>query len=210
MPPHSVHKAVVLLRRSDATNGCTIVLRGGGCGSDEGELSRLKRVIRRVALVAANCVYEKAFLIKEYAAPEIREGDGDAMNLDDVSLSPFITLEKVGWLACEGEEVLSCVIPSTMHCYFKRGASFLYFTSRPSFQDNFQPTSKESKKPREQVAFDKDKIDSAEQKMHTSSLHADADSASTKNSLAAFKASASERSTRVTKLQHDLIHNTRR
>ena len=100
MPPHSVHKAVVLLRRSDATNGCTIVLRGGSSGSDEGDLSRLKRVIRRVALVAANCVYEKAFLIKEYAAPEIREGDGDAMNLDDVSLSPFITLEKVGWLAC--------------------------------------------------------------------------------------------------------------
>ena len=98
MPPHSVHKAVVFLRRSDATNGCTIVLRGG-CGSDEGELSRLKRVIRRVALVAANCVYEKAFLIKEYAAPEIRKCDGDAMNLDDVSLSPFITLEKVGWLA---------------------------------------------------------------------------------------------------------------
>ena len=201
-----MHKAVVLLRRSDATNGCTIVLRGGGCGSDEGELSRLKRVIRRVALVAANCVYEKAFLIKEYAAPEIREGDGDAMNLDDVSLSPFITLEKVGLLA----KVLSCVIPSAMQYYFKRGASFLYFTSRPSFQDNFQPTSKESKKPREQVAFDKDKIDSAEQKMHTSSLHADADSASTKNMLAAFKASASERSTRVTKLQHDLIHNTRR
>ena len=109
LPPHSVHKAVVLLRRSDATNGCTIVLRGGGSGTDEGELSRLKRVIRRVALVAANCVYEKAFLIKEYAAPEIREGDGDAMNLDDVSLSPFITLEKVSWLACR--EVLSCVIP---------------------------------------------------------------------------------------------------
>ena len=95
LPPHSVHKAVVLLRREDGSNGCTVVLRGGGGGcSDEGELSRLKRVIRRVALVAANCVYEKAFLVKEYAAPEIR--DGGAMNLDDVSLSPFITLDKVG------------------------------------------------------------------------------------------------------------------
>ena len=100
LPPHSVHKAVVLLRREDGSNGCTVVLRGGGCGGgrgsgcDEGELSRLKRVIRRVALVAANCVYEKAFLVKEYAAPEIR--DGGAMNLDDVSLSPFIALEKVG------------------------------------------------------------------------------------------------------------------
>ena len=95
-----MHKAVVFLRRDDAANGCTIVLRGGGSGSDEGELSRLKRVIRRVALVATNCVYEKAFLVKEYAAPEIR--DGDTMNLDDVSLSPFIALDKVGVMMADG------------------------------------------------------------------------------------------------------------
>ena len=46
--------------------------------------------------------------------------------------------------------------------------------------------------------------------MQASSMHADADSTSTKNMLAAFKASASERPTRVTKLQHDMIHNTKR
>ena len=88
LPPQSVHKAVVYLRRSDATNGCTVVLRG-----DEGAaLGRLKRVIRRTALVAANCVYEKAFLVKEYAAPV---GDCEYINLDDVSLSPFIALPDV-------------------------------------------------------------------------------------------------------------------
>ena len=88
LPPQSVHKVVVYLRRSDATNGCTVVLRG-----DEGAaLGRLKRVIRRTALVAANCVYEKAFLVKEYAAPS---GDCKYINLDDVALSPFIAIPDV-------------------------------------------------------------------------------------------------------------------
>ena len=49
---------------------------------------------------------------------------------------------------------------------------------------------------------------SAPPAMQTSSMHENVDSASTRNMLAAFKASASERPTRVTKLQHDLAHNT--
>ena len=186
-----MQKSVVFLRREDAANGCTVVLRGGGSGSDEGELSRLKRVIRRVCLVATNCVYEKAFLVKEYAAPEIQ--DVGAMNLDDVSLSPFIALDKVG----------------EVNGYFVMNRStVLRFLA---FQDDNSQQAKDPKKPRKQAPFDNDTTDSrSEQAMQSSSMHANADSASTKNMLSAFKASASARPTRVTKLQHDLIHNTKR
>ena len=80
-----------------------------------------------------------------------------------------------------------------------------------SFQDDSLQPFKDPKKLRKQVPFDCVKSDSgSEQAMQTSSMHADADSASTRNMLAAFKASASERPTMVTKLQHDLIHNTKR
>ena len=80
-----------------------------------------------------------------------------------------------------------------------------------SFQDDILQPTKDPEKSRKQVPFDYVTADSgSEHAMQTSSMHADADSASTRNMLSAFKASASERPTTVTKLQHDLIHNTKR
>jgi hypothetical protein len=43
-------------------------------------------------LIASNMAYEKAFLIKEYVSPEITS---EKANLDDVSLSPFIVMDRV-------------------------------------------------------------------------------------------------------------------
>ena len=83
---------LITLERSDLSNGCTVLLRGG----EQKELAKVKRVILRMLLLKSNARYERAFLLTEYAQaahfdPDFKQFQG--YKLKELTLSPFVKIK---------------------------------------------------------------------------------------------------------------------